>query len=57
MEGKIPQLTLTPDLNEPKLVAEQDTDLTKPVAEAGPDMGMLSEEEQQAVKSFAGQIT
>ena len=56
MENKIPQLTLTPDLEEPKLEVKQETELDKPAPEAGPDMNMLTKEEQQAVKSFAEQI-
>ena len=56
MENKIPQLTLTPDLEEPKLEVKQEAELDKPAPEAGPDMNMLTMEEQQAVKSFAEQI-
>ena len=56
MEEKMPQLTLTPDLEEPKLEVKQETELAKPAPEAGPDMNMLSAEEQKAVKSFAQQI-
>lgn len=56
MEGKIPQLTLTPDLDEPKVDVKQDAELVEPLFEAGPDMSMLTEEEQQAVKSFVSQI-
>lgn len=56
MEEKMPQLTLTPDLEEPKLEVKQETELAKPAPEAGPDMSMLSAEEQKAVKSFAQQI-
>lgn len=56
MENKIPQLTLTPDLEEPKLEVKQEAELPKPVPEAGPDMSMLTAEEQAAVKAFAGQI-
>lgn len=56
MENKIPQLTLTPDLEEPKLEVKQEAELDKPAPEAGPDMNMLTKEEQQAVKSFAEQI-
>jgi len=56
MEGKIPQLTLTPDLEEPKLETVQDSELIQTRPEAGPDMSMLSPEEQEAVKSFAAQI-
>jgi len=56
MEEKMPLLTLTPDLEEPKLEVKQETELAKPAPEAGPDMSMLSPEEQQAVKAFAQQI-
>ena len=56
MESKIPQLTLTPDLEEPKLEVKQETEMAKTAPEAGPDMSMLSEEEKQAVKAFAAQI-
>ena len=55
MEEKIPQLTLTPDLNEKtELPAEQEK--KAPAPEAGPDMSMLSEAEQNAVRAFAEQI-
>ena len=56
MENKIPQLTLTPDLEEPKLEVKQEAELDMPAPEAGPDMNMLTKEEQQAVMSFAEQI-
>lgn len=56
MEEKIPQLTLTPDLEEPKLEVKQETEIAKTAPEAGPDMSMLTAEEQQAVKAFAQQI-
>ena len=35
MEEKMPQLTLTPDLEEPKLEVKQETELAKPAPEAG----------------------
>ena len=55
MEEKIPQLTLTPNLNEKTdLPAEQEK--KAPAPEAGPDMSMLSEAEQNAVRAFAEQI-
>ena len=55
MEEKIPQLTLTPNLDEtPSLPAEQEK--KAPAPEAGPDMSMLSEAEQNAVRAFAEQI-
>lgn len=56
MDNKIPQLTLTPDLEEPKTEVKQETEVAKTAPEAGPDMSMLSSEEQQAVKAFADQI-
>ena len=56
MDQKIPQLTLTPNLEEPKLEVKQETELAEPAPEAGPDMSMLSEEEQKVVKNFASQI-
>lgn len=56
MEEKIPQLTLTPDLEEPKLEVKQETEIAKAAPEAGPDMSMLTAEEQKAVKAFAQQI-
>ena len=56
MDQKIPQLTLTPDLEEPKLEVKQETELAAPAPEAGPDMSMLTEEEQKVVKNFASQI-
>ena len=57
MEEKIPQLTLTPNLDdEIKPETKHDEALQKPAPEAGPDMSMLSEAEQKAVLSFAEQI-
>ncbi len=56
MEEKIPQLTLTPDLEEPKLAVKEETEVSAPAPEAGPDMSALSPEEQKVVKSFAEQI-
>lgn len=56
MDSKIPQLTLTPDLEQNKVEVQQETKIAKPAPEAGPDMSMLSAEEQQAVKAFADQI-
>jgi len=59
-EEKIPELTLEPDLTEtPTVEAKQADDLiTKSEAkpEAGPDMSMLSAQEQKAVADFAKQI-
>ena len=56
MEQKMPGLTLTPELDEPKLEVKQETQLTEKAPESGPDMSMLSPEEQQTVKAFAKQI-
>ena len=55
MESKIPELTLTPDLTvaSETAVAKVEED-TRP--EAGPDMSMLSLEEQKAVEDFAEKI-
>ena len=55
MQEKTPPLTLTPNLNEKTdLPAEQEK--KAPAPEAGPDMSMLSEAEQNAVRAFAEQI-
>ena len=59
MDEKIPQLTLTPDLNEtaPAVPPETAVAPQKPAApEAGPELAALSPAEQQAVHSFAQQI-
>ncbi len=60
MDENIPQLTLTPDLGEtPALEVPQPAPLAepkKPAPEAGPDMSMLTEAEQKAVKDFAQKI-
>ena len=56
MENKILQLTLTPNLEEPRLEVKEETQVAAPAPEAGPDMSMQSAEEQEAVKAFAGQI-
>ncbi len=60
MDEKIPQLTLTPNLeNEPVLEPVKEEDLiekAQKVPEAGPDLSMLSAPEQQAVLAFAEQI-
>ena len=53
-EEKIPQLTLTPNLDEQALTMEKKEET--PAPEAGPDMSMLSEAEQKAVRAFAEQI-
>ena len=57
-EHKIPTLTLTPDLDAAQPAAKEPDLLQKAEAapEAGPDLSMLSPEEQQAVTAFAGQI-
>lgn len=60
MDEKIPQLTLTPNLeNEPVLEPVKEEDLiekAQKAPEAGPDLSMLSAPEQQAVLAFAEQI-
>ncbi len=56
MENKIPQLTLSPDLEEPKVEMTTAEPVQAPAPEAGPDMSMLTPEEQEAVKAFAAQI-
>lgn len=59
MEEKIPQLTLTPDLDSaPVLETKQEDALQKAQAapEAGPDLSVLSEAEQKAVLAFSEQI-
>ena len=58
-EDKIPQLTLTPDLDDtPTLEVKQPDMLQKAEAspEAGPDLSVLSPAEQKAVLDFAKQI-
>ena len=54
METKIPELTLTPDLTVTPETEVAKVEDTRP--EAGPDMSMLSPEEQQAVEAFAEKI-
>lgn len=49
-------LTLTPDLNEPKLETATEQQIAAAAPEAGPDMSMLSAQEQQTVREFAKQI-
>ena len=60
MEEKIPQLTLTPNLEEapvPEPVKQEDLiEKSEKAPEAGPDLSMLSEAEQQAVLTFSKQI-
>jgi len=58
MDEKIPQLTLTPDLDLPKMevVTEQALAEQQPAPEAGPEMEMLSDAEQKAVLDFAEKI-
>ena len=60
MDEKIPQLTLTPDLDSPKLEVPTTEALSvtdaKPAPEAGPDMSQLTEEERQIVLDFADKI-
>ena len=58
-EQKIPQLTLTPDLDEPAAPQEKPATALKQsesAPEAGPELANLSEAEQKAVADFAGQI-
>ena len=56
-EQKIPQLTLTPDLDEPAAPqVKPETELKQSAPEAGPELSNLSEAEQKAVADFAGQI-
>ena len=62
MNEKIPQLTLTPDLDsQPVLETKPDTAIAQPAEadhrpEAGPEMAQLSEAEQKAVLEFAEKI-
>lgn len=57
MEEKIPQLTLTPDLEDVKPQVKEEEALVQEAAPAaGPDLSILSPEEREAVKSFAQQI-
>ena len=58
-EQKIPQLTLTPDLDKPaapQVKPETELKQSAPAPEAGPELANLSEAEQKAVADFAGQI-
>ena len=61
MEEKIPQLTLTPDLNDvPELEVKPATELTTAQEdlrpEAGPDLSQLTEAERKAVLDFSEKI-
>ena len=63
MEEKIPQLTLTPELeDQPVFETKPETTLVNPAEqvdnrpESGPDMSQLSEAEQKAVIDFAEKI-
>lgn len=56
MEENKPFLTLTPDLQETNLEIEKEQQVEPSAPQAGPDMSMLSAQEQQAVKEFAKQI-
>lgn len=58
MEEKIPQLTLTPNLDDvqPEAVKEDILTVAEKKPEAGPDMSMLSAAEQKAVIAFSEQI-
>ena len=58
-EQKIPQLTLTPDLDEPaapQVKPATELKQSEPAPEAGPELSSLSEAEQQAVAEFAEKI-
>ena len=58
-EQKIPQLTLTPDLDKPaapQVKPETELKQSEPAPEAGPELSSLSEAEQQAVTEFAEKI-
>lgn len=58
-EEKIPQLTLTPELDATPAPQLRQPDLlqkAEAAPEAGPDLSMLSPAEQKAVLDFAGQI-
>jgi len=55
MEKKVPVLTLNPDLEEIKPELKEETQMTQAPL-GGPDMSMLSPEEQETVKAFAKQI-
>lgn len=54
MEEKLAFLTLNPDLE--KTEVKQEKELVEKAPEAGPDMSMLTMEEQSAVRAFAQQI-
>lgn len=56
MDNQIPQLTLSPDLENPKEEMIKTEPAQAPVPEAGPDMSMLNAAEQEAVRTFAAQI-
>ncbi len=59
MDEKIPQLTLTPDLDMPKVQTSQETAMAEtgqPAPEAGPDLSQLTEAERKAVMEFADKI-
>ena len=61
MDEKVPQLTLTPDLDSPKLEVPTTEALSvtdaKPAPEAGPDMSQLTEEERQSVQIHFNGVT
>ena len=61
MEEKIPQLTLTPNLDEKEPVLEpvkeeDPIEKSEKAPEAGPDLSMLSAPEQQAVLALLALI-
>jgi len=55
-EKTMPKLTLTPDLEVPEASAPVVVEQEKPVQPAGPDMSMLTAEEQLQVMEFAKSI-
>ena len=56
MDEKIPELTLTPDLETAPELELQSVEEKKPAPEAGPDLSALSPAEQKAVLDFAEKI-
>jgi len=56
MESKIPQLTLTPDLEELKTEVKIEEALAETAPEAGPDLSLLTPEEREVVLNFSKQI-
>lgn len=56
MDENIPQLTLEPELAPAPEVAVPQEIAAQPAPEAGPDMSMLSDKEQKAVRDFSEKI-